>query len=172
MLERGHDPAVHVSEQQVIAHAQHLAVILLNSVTLVASISALLLPNTPESNLGLVALALLVCWSVYRLVTRSRSTTFQILDLCYVMVVSASVPVFGTDPQLLYTNSVPQVIAGVAVITCAIAQPPRGVSCPCDHSGLHCRVRAGRRVGSEVLHIPMLYYMLAVEWRGHDGPVC
>ncbi|KAA0118448.1 sensor histidine kinase [Mycolicibacterium sp. P9-22] len=165
MLERGHDPAVHVSEQQVIAHAQHLAVILLNSVTLVASISALLLPNTPESNLGLVALALLVCWSVYRLVTRSRSTTFQILDLCYVLVVSASVPVFGTDPQLLYTNSVPQVIAGVAVITCAIAQPPR-VSFPAALA-----ITAAYMIGcaqvvgwDQVLHIPMLYYMLAVEW--------
>ena len=165
MLERGHDPAVHVSEKQVIAHAQHLAVILLNSVTLVASISALLLPNTPESNLGLVALALLVCWSVYRLVTRSRSTTFQILDFCYVLVVSASVPVFGTDPQLLYTNSVPQVIAGVAVITCAIAQPPR-VSFPAALA-----ITAAYTVGcaqvvgwDRVLHIPMLYYMLAVEW--------
>lgn len=73
MLERGHDPAVHVSEQQVIAHAQNLAVILLNSVTLVASISALLLPNTPESNIGLIALALLVCWSVYRLMKIGRA---------------------------------------------------------------------------------------------------
>lgn len=165
MLERGHDPAVHVSEQQVIAHAQHLAVILLNSVTLVASTSALLLPNTPESNLGLIALALLVCWSVYRLITRSRSTTFQILDLCYVLVVSASVPVFGTDPQLLYTNSVPQVIAGVAVITCAIAQPPK-ISFPAALA-----ITAAYSAGSaqvvgwdQVLHIPMLYYMLAVEW--------
>jgi len=86
VLERGHNPAVHVSEQQVIAHAQDLAVILLNTVTLVASISALLLPNTPESNIGLVALALLVCWSVYRLATRSRSATFQALDFCYVLV--------------------------------------------------------------------------------------
>lgn len=165
MLERGHNPAVHVSEQQVIAHAQDLAVILLNTVTLVASISALLLPNTPESNIGLVALALLVCWSVYRLATRSRSTTFQALDFCYVLVVSASVPVFGTDPHLLYTNSVPQVIAGVAVITVAIAQPPR-VSFPAALA-----ITAAYTVGSaqvlgwdQVLHIPMLYYMLAVEW--------
>lgn len=165
MLERGHNPAVHVSEQQVIAHAQDLAVILLNSVTLVASISALLLPNTPESNIGLVALALLVGWSVYRLATRSRSTMFQLLDFCYVLVVSVSVPVFGTDPQLLYTNSVPQVIAGVAVITCAIAQPPR-VSLPAAVA-----ITAAYTVGSaqvvgwdQVLHIPMLYYMLAVEW--------
>lgn len=165
MLERGHDPAVHVSEQQVIAHAQHLAVILLNSVTLVASISALLLPNTPESNIGLVALALLVCWSGYRLATRSRSTTLQIVDLCYVLVVSASVPVFGTDPQLLYTNSVPQVIAGVAVITCAIAQPPR-VSFPAALAITAAYVAGCARVvgWGQVLHIPMLYYMLAVEW--------
>lgn len=165
MLERGHDPAVHVSEQQVIAHAQSLAVILLNSVTLVASISALLLPNTPESNLGLVALALLVCWSAYRLATRSASTAFQIVDLCYVLVVSASVPVFGTDPQLLYTNSVPQVIAGAAVITCAIAQPPR-VSFPAALAITAAYMTGCAQVvgWDQVLHIPMLYYMLAVEW--------
>lgn len=165
MLDRGHNPAVHISEQQVITRAQNLAVILLNSVTLVASISALLLPNTPESNIGLVALALLVCWAGYRLATRSTTLLFQFLDLCYVLVVSMSVPVFGTDPHLLYTNSVPQVIAGVAVITCAIAQPPK-VSFPAALA-----ITAAYMVGcaqvvgwSQVLHIPMLYYMLAVEW--------
>lgn len=165
MLELGHNPAVHISEQQVISRAQDLSVILLNSVTLVASISALLLPNTPESNIGLVALGFLVCWSGYRLATRSRSAVFQILDFGYVLVVSASVPVFGTDPQLLYTNSVPQVIAGVGVITCAIAHPPR-ISFPAALAitgsyMLGCAQVVG---WSQVLHIPMLYYMLAVEW--------
>lgn len=165
MLELGHNPAVHVSEQQVISRAQDLSVILLNTVTLVASVSALLLPNTPESTIGLVALGFLVCWSVYRLATRSRSAVFQIVDFGYVLVVSASVPVFGTDPQLLYTNSVPQVIAGVGVITCAIAHPPR-ISFPAALAitgsyMLGCAQVVG---WSQVLHIPMLYYMLAVEW--------
>lgn len=165
MRERGHNPAVHVSEQQVIAHAQDLALILLNTVTLVASMSALLLPNTPESNIGLAALALLVCWSVYRLATRSRSTTFQLLDFCYVLAVSAAVPVFGTDPHLLYTNSVPQVIAGVAVITCAIAQPPR-VSLPAAVAITAAYMAGSAQVvgWDQVLHVPMFYYMLAVEW--------
>lgn len=165
MLERGHNPAVHVSEQQVITRGQDLSVILLNSVTLVASISALVLPSTPESNIGLVALALLVCWSGFRLATRSRARVFQILDFGYVLVVSASVPIFGTDPQLLYTNSVPQVIAGVAVITCAIAQPPR-VSFPAALT-ITAAYMAGcaQVVGwGQAVHIPMLYYMLAVEW--------
>ena len=165
MLERGHDPTVHVSEQQVVAHAQDLAVILLNTVTLVASISALLLPNTPESDRGLVALTLLVGWSGYRLLTRSRSTTFQLLDLGYVLVVAASIPVFGTDPHLLYTNSVPQVIAVVAVIACAIAQRPL-VSFPAAVAITAAyTLGCARVVGwDQVLHIPVLYYMLAVEW--------
>lgn len=165
MLERGHNPAVHVTEQQVIARAQDLAVILLNSVTLVASISALLLPNTPESNVGLIALALLVCWSVYRLATRSRSPTFQLLDFCYVLMVSVSVPVFGTDPQLLYTNSVPQVIAGVAVVTTAIAQPPRVSLLATLTITAAYTVGSAQVVGwDRVPQIPMLYYMFAVEW--------
>ncbi len=63
-LERGHNPAVRVSEQQLITRGQDTSVILLNSVTLVASISALLLPHTPESTIGLVTLALLVCKKV------------------------------------------------------------------------------------------------------------
>ncbi len=40
-------------------------------------------------------------------------------------MVAATVPMFGTDRELLYTNNVPQVIAGVAVITFAVAHPPR-----------------------------------------------
>ncbi|MGB5150748.1 MAG: ATP-binding protein [Mycobacterium sp.] len=165
MLERGHNPAVRVSEQQLITRGQDTSVILLNSVTLVASISALLLPHTPESTIGLVTLALLVCWSGYRLATRSRARVFQILDFCYVLVVSASAPVFGADPQLLYTNSVPQVIAGVAVISCAIAQPPR-VSFPAALAiAAAYMVGCAQVVGcSRVIHIPMLYYIMAVEW--------
>ncbi|MGA9373880.1 MAG: hypothetical protein WBV64_02430, partial [Mycobacterium sp.] len=64
----------------MITRGQDISVILLNGVTLVASISALLLPRTPESTSGLVTLALLVCWSGYRLATRSRARVFQILD--------------------------------------------------------------------------------------------
>ncbi|OJZ65924.1 hypothetical protein BRW64_10945 [Mycolicibacterium diernhoferi] len=171
MLERGHNPTVHVSEQQVIARAQDVSVILLNTVTFVASISALLLPNTPESNIGLVALGLLAGWSCYRLVTRSRSTTARLIDFGYVLAVAAGIPIFGTDPQLLYTNSVPQVIAGVAVVTCAIAYPPK-ISFPAAVAiTASYMVGCAQVVGwsdvvgwSEVIRIPMLVPMLAVEW--------
>lgn len=165
MPERAESPAVHVSEQQVITRARDISIILINSVTFVASISALLLPNTPESNIGLVALAVLICWSGYRLATRSRSPALQIVDFGYVVAVSAAVPVFGTDPQLLYTNSVPQVIAGTAVIACALAQPPK-VSFPASLV-ITAAYAAGcaQVVGwDQILHIPMVYYMLTVEW--------
>ncbi|WP_395308213.1 ATP-binding protein [Mycobacterium sp. AMU20-3851] len=154
-----------MSEQQVIARAQDISVILLNTVTFVASISALLLPDTPESDIGVLALAALVGWSGYRLATRSRSTTARLIDFGYVLAVSAAIPMFGTDPQLLYTNSVPQVIAGVAVVTCALAHPPKisflaAVAITAAYAAGSAQV-----VGwSQVARIPMLFPMLAIEW--------
>lgn len=154
-----------MSEQQVITRAQDISVILLNSVTLVAAGSGLLLPNTPETDFGVVALTLLVGWAAFRLLTRSRAIVFQILDLCYVLAVSAVVPVFGTDPHLLYTNSVPQVIAGTAVIVAAVAQPPR-ISLP-----VALAITAAYAFGcaqvigwDQVISLPMIYYMLIIEW--------
>ncbi|MGW0161149.1 sensor histidine kinase [Mycobacterium sp. NPDC003323] len=165
VLRSGHNPAVHVSEQQVISRAQEISVILLNSVTLVAAGSALLLPNTPETDFGLVALTLLVGWAIFRLMTRSRAVLFQLLDFGYVLAVASAVPIFGTDPHLLYTNSVSQVIAGAAVIAVAIAQPPQ-LSLPAAIA-ITAAYAAGcaQVVGwDQVAGLPMLYYMLVIEW--------
>lgn len=161
----GHDPAVHVSEQQVIGGAQEISVVLLNSVTLVACGSALLLPGTPETTAGVVALALLVWWAIYRLLTRSTAPVHLAIDLGYVLAVSAAVPVFGVDQQLLYTNSVPQVIAGTAVISAALAAPPK-VSLPAALAitGAYA-IGCAQVVGwGQVVHLPMIYYMLPIEW--------
>ncbi|MGU3497882.1 sensor histidine kinase [Mycobacterium sp. C31M] len=154
-----------MSEQQVITSAQDISVVLLNSVTAVAAGSAILLPNTPETDFGFVALLLLFGWAAYRLLTRSRATLFQILDLCYVLAVAAAVPIFVTEPQLLYTNSVPQVIAGTAVIVVAVAQPPRFSLPAAVAITAAYAIGCAQVVGwDQVASVPMLYYMLLIEW--------
>lgn len=166
MPERDQDiRSVHVSERQVIQRGQDLAVILLNTVTLVAVSSALLLPATPECTAGAILLGILGCWSVFRLCTRSRALSFQLADLCYVLVVCAAMPWFDSNPESLYTNSVPQVIAGTAVIAFTMAQPPR-LSFPAAvlitvAYAFGCAQLIGW-LGA--VRVPMLYYMLGIEW--------
>ncbi len=165
MLERGHNPTVHVSEQQVVARAQDMSAVLLNTVTLVVSVAVLLLPRTPESDVGFVALVLLAGWSGYRLLTRSRSLTVRLIDLGFVLAVLAAAPVFGTDPLLLYTNSVPQAIAGTAVVCSAVGQRSK-FSLP-----ILIAIIAAYMVGcaqiagwDQVFRIPVLYYTLVIAW--------
>lgn len=149
----------------MIQRGQALAIILLNTVTLVAVSSALLLPGTPESATGSVALAVLACWTVYRLCTRSRALPFQLADYCYVLVVSAAIPWFDARPESLYTNSVPQVIAGTAVIAFAMSQPPR-ISFPTAALvALAYAFGCAQLVGwYGAARVPMLFYMLGIEW--------
>ena len=166
MLERDQDiRSVHVSERQVIRRGQELAIILLNTVTLVAVLSALLLPGTPERAAGTMLLAVLGCWSTFRLCTRSRALPYQLADFAYVLVVCAAMPWFDSNPETLYTYSVPQAIAGTAVIAFTMAQPPK-VSFPAAALitlayAAGCAQLIGWR---EAAQVPMLFYMLGIEW--------
>ncbi|MGN7782035.1 sensor histidine kinase [Mycolicibacterium sp. 22603] len=161
----GHDLAADVSERQVVNGAQQIAVILLNCATLVACGSALLLPGTPESSVGVIGLAMLVWWAIYRLLTRSTAPLQLSIDFGYVLAVAATVPVFGFDPQLLYTNSVPQVIAGTGVICVALAAPPKW-SLPAALA-ITAAYAAGcaQVIGwDRVVHLPTIYYVLPTQW--------
>ena len=154
-----------MSERQVIRRAQELATILLNTVTLVAVLSALLLPGTPERPSGTVLLAVLGCWSAFRLCTRSRALPYQLADFSYVLVVCAAMPWFDPNPESLFTYSVPQAIAGTAVIAFTMAQPPK-VSFPAAALitlayAAGCAQLIGWR---EAARVPMLFYMLGIEW--------
>lgn len=149
----------------MIQRGQELAVILLNTVTVVAAASALVLPGTPESTSGALLLAVVGCWAIFRLLTRSRALPYQLADFCYVLIVSAAIPWFDSNPSSLYVNSVPQVIAGTAVIALTMAQPPR-VSFPASTLialayAFGCAQLVGWRAAAQV---PMLFYMLVFEW--------
>lgn len=141
-----------------------ISVIVLNITTLLAAAGTLVLPGTPESTVGVFALAALVCWTLFRLATRSRALSFRIIDFCYVLVVAASLPVFGTDPTLVYTISVPQVVAGTAVIACGVALRPRYSWMPALTIAAAFAWGCAQIVGwQQVAAIPALYYML-VQW--------
>lgn len=156
---------VHVSERQVIRRGQDLAIILLNTVTLVAASSTLLLPWTPDSTAGTILLAALGCWAGFRLFTRSRALGFQLVDFGYVLTVAAAIPWFESNPGNLYTNSVPQVIAGTAVIAFTMAQPPK-VSFPAAALiTLAYAFGCAQMIGwPDAVRVPMLFYMLGIEW--------
>ncbi|MDX1875689.1 ATP-binding protein [Mycolicibacterium sp. 120266] len=154
-----------MSERQVIQRGQDLAIILLNTVTLVAVASALVLPGTPESATGTTLLGLVGAWAGYRLCTRSRALPFQLADFSYVLIVAAAIPLFDPRPESLNINSVPQAIAGTAVIAVAVAHPPR-VSFVASalitmSYAAGCAQLVGWHGAAQVL---MLFYMLGIQW--------
>lgn len=154
-----------MSERQVIQRGQDLAIILLNTVTLVAVSSALLLPGTPECAHGATLLGLVGGWAAFRLCTRSRALPFQLADFCYVLIVAAAIPWCDPRPESLYINSVPQVIAGAAVIAFTMAQPPRISFVASALIAVAYAFGCAQLVGWHgAAQVPMLFYMLGIEW--------
>ncbi|MCV7211263.1 sensor histidine kinase [Mycolicibacterium canariasense] len=154
-----------MSERQVIQRGQDLAIILLNAVALVAVASTLLLPGTPERATGAILLGLVGSWAAYRLCTRSRALPFQLADFCYVLIVSAAIPLFDPRPESLYINSVPQVIAGTAVIAFTMANPPRISFLASALIAVAYAFGCAQLVGWHgAAQVPMLFYMVGIEW--------
>ncbi|WP_280825778.1 ATP-binding protein [Mycobacterium sp. OTB74] len=64
-------------------------------------------------------------WSLHRLVRRSQSPVPTAIDVCGTLAICLGIPLLTSDPGFYWTNSVPQAVAGTAVIGFAVSLPMR-----------------------------------------------
>lgn len=81
---------------------------------------------TTATQPGRIALMVIVgAWSLARLLTRSYRMTMLIADYVAVLLVCLSIPLLVSGPDFHTTNTVPQAIAGTAVVSISVSVPAR-----------------------------------------------
>src|ERR1700680_4049590 len=152
------------SQRQLMRRAATVGLLMRNCVNLVVSLVSLADPGShvlPPGRWLLVALAL---WSLYRIATRSQHAVFLAVDYAFVLAICAALPILDPDPTFYWSNSMPQAIAGTAVISFSVVLPPY-FSLPM--AGVVAVTYAWGAAGvvgwQHVGAIPALYYF-ALQW--------
>ncbi|SBS75498.1 Signal transduction histidine kinase-like protein [uncultured Mycobacterium sp.] len=95
-----------------------------NCVNLVVASVTLMDPGSSADWRGEWLFAVLACWSLYRILTRSLHRLPVAVDYGLVLAVCVSIPAMVHDPQFYSSNTAPQAIAGTAVVSFAVSAPP------------------------------------------------
>lgn len=111
------------SQRHMMARAAMVGLLMRNGVNvLVALIGVTDLDSAAHAS-GKWVLVAVGGWSVYRLWSRSDSRKALSVDIVVTIVVALCVPVLAPDPQFYSYNTVPQAIAGTAVVSLSVSMP-------------------------------------------------
>lgn len=113
------------AQRQLIGRAATVGLLMRHSANLGVAAVTLVDPATAARPLGKVFLAVLACWAVYRIATRSQRGIYTAVDYGLTLAVCVAIPVIVSDPQFYASNTAPQAIAGTAVVSFAVALPVR-----------------------------------------------
>lgn len=111
------------ARRHIVDRASTIGVLMRNSVALVASGIALADGASLASSAGTHLMVAVFGWSLFRIATRSRRPVFDVLDCVAVLAVCLGIPLITADPAFYAHNTVPQVIAGTAVISFSVELP-------------------------------------------------
>ncbi len=152
------------SRRHLLRPAQTVGLLMRNGVNLIVVVVGLADPGSQARPPGRWLLAVLGCWSLYRVVTRSRAGLLLAVDYVFVLAVCVSLPVLVADPGFYSSNTAVQAIAGTAVISFAVAVPFWWSLL------MTAGIAAGYAWGSahilgwgHITNVPALYYF-AVQW--------
>lgn len=104
--------------------ATTVGLLMRNCVSLIAAGIALANRAELADAAGTLLMGGVFAWSLYRVLTRSHRWAFVALDYVAVLAVCLGVPLIIADPAFHLHNTVPQVIAGTAVISFALGLHP------------------------------------------------
>jgi len=111
------------SSRQLTRRADVIGLLMRQGVSLVASGVGLTDPASTASSAGRVLLVALAAWSALRLLTRSMSQMAIVIDFAAIIATCLSIPQLLSDPEFPAYNTVPQVIAGTAVVSFSVVLP-------------------------------------------------
>jgi hypothetical protein len=123
---RGEDGAALLddsSQRHLLRRAATVGLLMRHSVNAGVAVVALAAPHSGMTPAGRWLLAGLICWSLYRLATRSQRWAATSVDFGFTVAVCLAIPLLTTDPAFYLSNSAPQAIAGTSVISFAVSLP-------------------------------------------------
>jgi hypothetical protein len=141
-----------------------IGLLIRHSVTAGVAVIGLIAPDAGIRGGGDVVLVVVLGWSTYRMVSRSNAPMLIAVDVALAVIVALAIPLLTDDPRFYLTNSVPQAIAGTAVIRVAVSLParcslPLAVAIALGYAVGTSAVTGWTRVGS-VLAV----YYFALQW--------
>jgi hypothetical protein len=113
------------SQRHLLRRAGTVGLLMRHTVNIGAAVIALVHPSTGMAPGGAGLMFATIGWSLYRLVRRSQSAVPTVIDVVGTLAICLGIPLLTSDPGFYWTNSVPQAIAGTAVIGFAVSLPLR-----------------------------------------------
>lgn len=128
-------------------------------------------PRPHLAPIGAAILAILVTWSLYRLVSRSLGRNVQIVDLSLILVAIALTPAIAPQTTFTLSSSTTQVLAGTAVASFGVAVPARlsaviALTIALTYTWAAARTGAAVTLGASALYLFALQWMAAsaIRW--------
>ncbi|QEN11955.1 sensor histidine kinase [Mycolicibacterium sp. ELW1] len=112
------------SHRHMLEPAARVGLLMRNCVNLVVASVTLADSGSSAEPRGVWVLGALACWSLYRVLTRSRRALPFAVDYLLALVVCVAIPLMLHDPQFYSSNTAPQAIAGTAVVSFAVSVSP------------------------------------------------
>lgn len=109
------------SQQRLSDKAAMVGLLMRHTVNLGVAVITLVDPGTLALPAGIRLFAAVACWSLYRLQTRSRGTSWLAVDYALVLAVCLAIPALAPTAAFYTFNTAPQAIAGTAVISISVS---------------------------------------------------
>lgn len=152
------------ARRNMLQHATAITLFMRHGANLVVSAVVIALPPAPHAPAARLFAAVLGTWSAYRLLARSTGTRPMTVDYLCTIAACLATPILVSGPQFYLANSAPVAIAGTAVISFAIAAPPRVSLALALGVAAAFAIGSSRAVGwNHVSDIFNLYYF-ALQW--------
>lgn len=152
------------ARRHLLLRAETVGLLMRHCVNVTVSAVALCEGRVYPHPAGRWLLIAVLCWSSYRLWTRSRAVVPTAVDLALTLAVCAGLPLLTSDPSFHLTNSAPQAIAGTAVISVAVSLPIL-ISLPvCVAIATSYAYGTAGVIGWEQTGSVMAIYFFVVQW--------
>ena len=113
------------SRRHLLARAAQVGLLMRHTVTLCVAVIGLADPLGLAGWGGRGLLVAAAGWSAYRLATRSPRAAWLVVDYLIVVSVCLAIPLLVPDPAFYVSNTVPQAIAGTAVVSFSVSVAAR-----------------------------------------------
>ncbi|MEW5808598.1 MAG: ATP-binding protein [Actinomycetota bacterium] len=152
------------SRRHLLARAARVGLLMRHTVTVGVAVIGLADPLGADGSRGRALLVAAAVWSGYRLATRSPRAAWLVGDYLMAVSVCLAIPVLVPDATFYVSNTVPQAIAGTAVVSFSVSVPAR-VSAALTVGIAACyAVGAANVIGWEDLGSVTALSYFAVQW--------
>ncbi|MCG7592752.1 ATP-binding protein [Mycobacterium sp. PSTR-4-N] len=156
--------ATAASRRHLLARAAQVGLLMRHTVTLGVSVIGLAGTLDAAGAGGRGLLVATAVWSAFRLATRSPRAVWLVGDYVFAVSVCLAIPLLAPDPSFYLSNTVPQAIAGTAVVSFSVSVAARVSAALTAGIAVCYAVGAAGVIGWQDLGSVTALFYFAVQW--------